>query len=214
MAKPSGSATPPRIWCLPRIMVLPLICLVLLGSIGLDNRHLWPRIQESVLFTYLNSLQNGRFGTGYGNPAPDRISFAGLEPGDIVLGGWPNCAYGRFSHVGLYVGNNQVMEGYVDLGLTLQDVDHYRHYSDLCLLRVKADSRVKNRVVAYALARQGQMFYPAAFKPGERYWNCSKIIWSAYLQEGIDLDELGDLWIAPEKFMDSRHVEILYEKRN
>lgn len=214
MAKTTGSETPTRNWRLPRILIFPVICLVLLGSIGLDNRRLWPRIHESVLFTYLDSLQKGQFGTGYGYPAPDHISFAGLEPGDIVLGGWPNCAYGRFSHVGLYVGNDQVMEGYVDLGLTLQDVDHYRNYSDICLLKVKADSQLKHRVAAYAMARQGQMFYPAAFKPGERYWNCSKIIWSAYLQEGIDLDELGDLWIAPEKFMDSRHVEILYEKRN
>lgn len=193
------------------MLVFPVFFLVLLLLIGWDNRPLLPRIGESVLTTYLHSLGQGEIGTGYGDPTTAKISFSGLEPGDIVLGGWPNCAYGRFSHVGLYVGDGKVMEGYVDLGLTLQDVNHYRNYADVCLLRVEASQEAKARAVDYALARQGQMFYPAAFKPGERYWNCSKIIWLAYKQEGIELDELGDLWIAPEKFPDSPHVKILYE---
>ena len=195
-----------------RLWVFPVIILLLVLLIGWDNRQLLPRIEESVITTYIQSLRGGRFGTGYGLPSVDQVSFAELEPGDIVLGGWPNCAYGRFSHVGLYIGNNQVVEGYVDEGLSLQDLSHYRNYSEVCLLRVEASPQVKDQAVNYALARQGQMFYPAAFKPGERYWNCSKIIWLAYAHQGIDLDELGDLWIAPEKFRDSRYVKILYEK--
>jgi hypothetical protein len=195
-----------------RLLVLPAFFLILLLFIGWDNRSLLPRIRESVINTYIQSLSHGRFGTGYGYASADRVSFAQLEPGDIILGGWPNCAYGRFSHVGLYVGSNQVLEGYVDYGLNLQDLDHYRDYSEVCLLRVNASQEVKDRAVAYALARQGQLFYPVAFKPGERYWNCSKIIWRAYKNQGLDLDELGDLWIAPESFTASRYVKILYEK--
>lgn len=203
-----------KIWGHPsfRLLVFPGLILILLLGIGWDQRQLLPRIRESVLYTYIQSLGYGRFGTGYGYASAERVSFEQLEPGDIVLGGWPNCAYGRFSHVGLYVGQDQVMEGYVDYGLSLQDLDHYRYYSEVCLLRVAVDPEVKAQAVDFALARQGKMFYPAAFKSGERYWNCSKIIWLAYQTQGIDLDELGDIWIAPEKFMDSRYVEILYEK--
>ncbi|MCX5780473.1 MAG: YiiX/YebB-like N1pC/P60 family cysteine hydrolase [Firmicutes bacterium] len=195
-----------------RLWVFPAIFMILLIFIGCDNRQLLPKLRESVIYTYIQSLGQGRFGTGYGYASTERVSFAELEPGDIVLGGWPNCAYGRFSHVGLYIGGDQVLEGYGDYGLTLQDLDHYRNYSEMCLLRVEASREVKNMAVDYALARQGQMFYPVAFKSGERFWNCSKIIWRAYKNQGIDLDELGDVWIAPESFMDSRYVKILYEK--
>ena len=55
------------------------------------------------------------------------ISFEGLE-GDIVLGAYPHCAYGRYSHAALYVGSGQIIEGYADLGITLQSIEHFREY--------------------------------------------------------------------------------------
>ena len=195
-----------------RLLVFPVIILILLIIIGMDNRHLFFGSRESVIYTYADSFLNGEIGTGYGEPSTDRVSFNGLEPGDIVLGGWPNTAYGRFSHAGLYIGGNQVLEGYVDYGLSIQELSTYLTYSEVCLLKVNASQEVKNRAVAYALARENQMFYPVAFKQGERFWNCTKIIWQAYKIQGIDLDEIGDLWIAPESFTASRSVSKLYEK--
>ncbi|MDD3365395.1 MAG: YiiX/YebB-like N1pC/P60 family cysteine hydrolase [Syntrophomonas sp.] len=195
-----------------RMMLFPVLFLILLALIAVDNLQLASGSKDSVIYTYANSFLKGEIGSGYGSASTDKVSFAGLEPGDIVLGGWPNCAYGRFSHAGIYVGDNMVLEGYVDYGLSLQELSHYLNYSELCLLRVEANREIKEQAVAYALARQGQMFYPVAFKQGERYWNCSKIIWQAYNVQGINLDIINDLWIAPESFSASPSIKILYEK--
>lgn len=196
------------------MLVFPIIVLSLAVTIISENRALVFGSQNSVIYTYAQSLLEGEIGSGFGQPGYDRVPFMDLEPGDIVLGGWPNCSYGRFSHAGLYLGNEQVLEGYVDYGLSIQPLSHYLSYSEVCLLRVEADQSVKKAVVNFALTHEGDMFYPVAFKNGDRIWNCTKIIWQAYEIQGIDLDELNDLWIAPERFMDSRHVKIIYEKGN
>ena len=195
-----------------RLSVFPIIFVVLMTLIGADNIQLASGSKQSVIYTYANSFLKGEIGSGYGHASGERVSFTDLEPGDIVLGGWPNCAYGRFSHAGLYIGNNEVIEGYVDYGLSIQELSHYLEYSELCLLRVESSPEVKAKAVAYAIAHQGDMFYPVAFKQGERYWNCTKIIWQAYQIQGINLDEIDDLWIAPESFVVSSKVKILYEK--
>ena len=195
-----------------RILVFPVIFLILLAFIVADNQHLLSGRRDSVIYTYANSFIKGEIGSGYGANSDSKVSFSDLEPGDIVLGGWPHCAYGRFSHAGIYVGDNKVLEGFVDYGLSIQELSHYLNYSEVSILRVEASREIKDQAVAYALAREGQMFYPVAFKQGERYWNCSKIIWQAYHVQGIDLDIINDLWIAPESFSASPNVTVIYEK--
>ncbi len=195
-----------------RITIFPLLALILLMIVMGFNRHLLTRSSGSVIYTYVASFAEGEIGTGYGAPIQGSVPFDRLEPGDIVLGGWPNTAYGRYSHAGLYLGGDEVLEGYVDYGLSVQDVRTYEDYSLICLLRVNAPADVKARAVRLALEQEKKMFYPLAFKSGDRLWNCSKIIWRAYDAQGINLDEIGDLWIAPESLANSRRVTILYEK--
>jgi len=194
------------------LLLFPLMALMLTTLIFIDNQHLFAGSEESVIYTYLNSFADGEIGSGYGPVSTDYTPRLNLEPGDIVLGGWPHCAYGRFSHAGIYVGNNKVLEGYVDYGLSVQDLSHYLEYNELCLLRVQASPDVKEKAVAYALGHQGQMFYPAAFKQGDRFWNCTKIIWEAYKLQGIELDPINDLWMAPQSLCASPNVKIIYEK--
>ena len=55
----------------------------------------------------------------------------------------------------------------------------------MCLLKIKAPSEHKQAAVNYAENHLGQLFYPVAFKPGERIWNCTKIVWEAYRQQGM-----------------------------
>ena len=184
----------------------------MLTWIGTDNLKLLSGSRQSVIYTYADSFLKGEIGSGFGTASSVKVSFAGLEPGDIVLGGWSNCAYGRYSHAGLYIGNNQVIEGYVDYGLSVQELSHFLEYTQLCLLRVQASPEMKAKAVNYAIAHQGAMFYPVAFKQGDRYWNCTKIIWQAYQIQGVNLDEIDDLWISPESFGESTKVEKLYEK--
>ena len=80
--------------------------------------------RDSITYTYLSNAIQGSIGYGavgyYGN----MIDLSDLEPGDIILV-VIQCAYGRFSHAGLYIGDGQVIEGYVDLGITQQSVEHF-----------------------------------------------------------------------------------------
>lgn len=195
-----------------RLSIFGLVGLLLLLLVMGANQHLLSSSSGSVIYTYVTNFAEGEIGTGYGSPTPGLVPFAQLEPGDIVLGGWPNTAYGRYSHAGLYLGGHEVLEGYVDYGLSIQELSTYEDYSLVCLLRVNVPAEVKARAVAYALDKEKEMFYPLAFKDGDRLWNCTKIIWRAYAEQGIDLDEINDLWIAPESLAHSRWVSVLYEK--
>ena len=189
------------------------VLVILLLLIGADNIHPVRRVQTVCHLHLCQQLPERRNWIGIWCLFLGKsFLLQGLEPGDIVMGGWSNCAYGRYSHAGLYVGNNQVLEGDVDYGLSVQTLGDYMKFTQLCLLRVEASPEVKKKAVDYAMAHQGEMFYPVAFKQGERYWNCTKIIWEAYEVQGINLDEINDLWIAPEKFADSSMVKKLYEK--
>lgn len=197
-----------------RLLLFPVLFLLLMALVTFDNWRVISTSHNSVIYTYADSFLKGEIGSGYGNPEIEMIPLEGLEAGDIILGGWPNCAYGRYSHAGLYLGNDEVLEGYVDYGLSIQPLDHYMNYSELCLLHVNVKNEIKKKAVDYALNYKGAIFYPVAFKGNTRFWNCSKIIWKAYQQQGINLDNINDLWIAPESLMDSQYVLKLYQKEN
>lgn len=158
---------------------------------------------------YMENLKKGNAGYGQVSKYTNDIPLSMLKPGDILLGGWPNCAYGAFSHAGLYLGNGEVLEGYIDSGITLNSVNHYKDYANACILRVQTGEKVKKKAIEYARQQEGKIFYPVAFKNGARYWNCSKIIWKAYMEQNIDLDSTHDLWIAPVVFCRSPYTEII-----
>jgi uncharacterized protein YycO len=164
------------------------------------------------VYTYLRSFASGVVGSGYGSSTTEDIPFSVLEPGDILLGGWPNCAYGKYSHAGLYLGDGEVMEAYVDCGVCVQSLNHYSDYTELCFLRVNLSKQIKAKVIEVAYNHEGDTFYPVAFKQNDRYYNCSDIIWKVYKEQGINLDAYNDIWIAPDSFRDSPDVKILFEK--
>lgn len=193
------------------LVIFPFLALIFFSLIALSNQHIF-RDDKAVMYVYVKSARQGHIGYGFNSYYGNDISFAGLEPGDLILGAYPGCAYGRFSHVGIYLGKGEVMESYGDLGVNVQPVSHYRQYSEVCLLRVKADAAVKKRAVDYAGKQQGAMFYPLAFKNGERYWNCTKIMWKAYFEQGLDFDPGNDFWVAPDLFYKSDLVEVIRER--
>jgi uncharacterized protein YycO len=189
----------------------PAIFLLLAILIGADNYDLLAG-QKSVAFTYSENFKQGNVGYGLQSQNDNDISFEQLEPGDIILGGWPGCAYGFYSHAGLYLGNNQVLESYIDTGVTVNSASHFRYYSRACLVRVNVNDRIKQNAIQYALKQRGKMFYPTSFKNDERYWNCSKIIWKAYQRQGINLDANDDLWISPDAFSQNSQVQVIARK--
>jgi len=195
-----------------RITIFPVMGLLLLLLVIGQN---WPLLTEnpnSVVYTYFHSFVSGEIGSGYGQAAAGEIPFHLLEPGDILLGGWPNCAYGKYSHAGLYLGNGEVLEAYVDYGVCVQPLDHYIQYSYLSLVKVNVSEEIKAAAIKAGRSYIGQTFYPVAFKHNDRYYNCSSIIWKAYQEQGINLDINNDIWVAPDRFGDNPYVKVLFTK--
>lgn len=192
--------------------LFPLLIIILSLVVYTDNREVFANPRASM-YAYLDNLHYGNI--GYGSEfrsAGNRIAFDELEPGDIILGGYPGCAYGRFSHAAIYIGDEQVVEGYLDTGITINSVQHFWDYSEIALLRVNAAEEVKLAAAEYARQNEGDMFFALAFKPGDRIWNCTKILWMGYMKQGIDLDSVGDIWIAPDSFYNSPWVEVIAER--
>ncbi|HNX27916.1 MAG TPA: YiiX/YebB-like N1pC/P60 family cysteine hydrolase [Syntrophomonadaceae bacterium] len=196
------------------IFIFPLLAVLLAAAVYSDNREVFAN-PEASMYTYLDSLRYGKIGYGSESASVgNNISFDQLEIGDIVLGGYPGCAYGRFSHAAIYIGNGNVIEGYLDTGITMNSVKHFWDYSEIALLRVEAAEEVKLAAAQYAKQNKGDIFFALAFKPGNRIWNCTKIIWQSYVKQGVELDSAGDIWVAPDSFYNSPQVKILEERGN
>lgn len=193
------------------ILLFPFLSLLLATSIIAGNSQVFAN-RNAVMFTYIQKALQGQGGYTAASGNGNRISFAGLEPGDILLGGYEDCAYGHFSHAGIYIGNNKVVEGYVDLGISEQGIEHYWNYSKICLLRVEAPPETKMKAVAYVKQHKGKLFFPICFKNGERFWNCTKIMWKAYAEQGLDLVTPDDFWISPDAFYESPRLTIIREE--
>lgn len=196
------------------IIIFPLLTVILAFAIYSDNRQVFAN-QDSSMYTYINNLRYGNIGYGSESSSQgNNISFDELEIGDIIVGGYPGCAYGRFSHAAIYIGNGQVIEGYLDTGISIHSIEHFWDYSQIALLRVEAADEVKLAATEYAKQNEGDMFFSLAFKEGDRIWNCTKIIWQAYMEQGLDLDSVGDIWVAPDSFYNSSKVTIIEERGN
>ena len=189
-----------------------MTAILLLSLIVIQNWSLLTRNQDSVVYTYLHSFSAGVIGSGYGDAAGGYIPFSSLQPGDILLGGWPNCAYGKYAHAGLYLGQGQVLEAMVDSGVCIQSVEHFTDYTSLCFIRVNTSDKIKAKVVAAARQHVGAVFYPVTFKQNDRFYNCTDVIWQVYQQQGINLDPNNDFWVTPDSFRDNPYVRIIFEK--
>jgi uncharacterized protein YycO len=157
----------------------------------------------------VKNFLEGKTSTGVFSGRPNSLDFSTAEPGDILLAGDHGGSYGHFTHAGLYLGQGMVLEGYVDCGVSRQWEGHYRYYDWACIMRVKIPPEQRQAALDYALQQENKTFYPIAFKSGERYWNCTKVIWAAYLKQGVDLDSKNDLWVTPDSIYHSQMLEIV-----
>lgn len=192
------------------IALFPVLTALLLVATAAQNQAALKNPRGAVQ-TYLHNALQGRLGFGLAGYYNNQMPFEGLEPGDLVLGGYPDCAYGRFSHAAIYLGNGQVAEAYAEVGVMVSSVQHFHSYSQVCLLKVDAAPEIKQKAVEYVMSRQGALFYPIAFKPGERIWNCTKIMWKAYADLGVNLDSSNDIWVTPDAFYRSPRVTVIRE---
>lgn len=149
----------------------------------------------------------GNIGVGSWNGVPNTFDFSQAEPGDIIIGGNPGASWGHYTHATLYLGDGQVAETLLRLGVNPGPVARYSDYTWAGILRVKASPEVKARAVAAARERQGQPFYLLAPKGSPNWFYCTKLVWWAYKEAGLDLDPEGGFWMMPDRFFLSPYVE-------
>ena len=157
-----------------------------------------------------------------------------LELGDILLdrsGGWPGTIVpGYWSHAGMYIGNNKVIESLSD-GVVITDIStwFFPTKTYVGVYRVKGLSpETRQNVVNFALSKENHpydkrsLLFPPSKQlecnwlliegpPGCNYYYCSELIWAAYLKAAnINLDSVawGDA-IAPEEIDNPIYTEFI-----
>ena len=157
-----------------------------------------------------------------------------LELGDILLdrsGGWPGTIVpGYWSHAGMYIGDNKIIEALGD-GVTITDLStwSYPNKTYVAVYRVKdIQPEIRQEAVNFSISKEGKpydlrsIFLPPSKQiecdwcfiegpPGCNNYYCSELVWAAYLKAAnINLDSI--LWgaaIAPEEIADSPFTEFI-----
>jgi uncharacterized protein YycO len=109
----------------------------------------------------------------------------------------------------MYIGNNQVVTMYTSTGVYLESPSAYHRYHWAAVGRVKASPQQKEEAVSYCRSQVGSPFHILSPKTEDGLWYCSKLIWIAYLKQGIDLDPFASYWVLPDAFAYSPHLQIL-----
>jgi uncharacterized protein YycO len=155
-------------------------------------------------------LEEGAFGVGHWDGEANEFDFSQLEPGDIVLGGNTGSSWGHWTHAALYLGDGQVMETFLQTGVTPMPVSRYNnYYSHAGALRVKLPKEVKEAAVARAKALTGKPFYLLASRGSQTLFYCTKVAWYVYkeVDPTYDLDPGGAYWVVPDSITQSPLVE-------
>lgn len=185
-----------------------------LGTLLLIGLLLWQALTmtKGTRWTWNVVLQNaehGNIGVGTWTGVPNTFDFTHLEPGDIVIGGNPGASWGHYTHATLYLGDGKVAETLLRRGVNPGPASAYNNYTWAGVLRVKAPPEVKQKAVAAALGRVGKPFYLLAPRESDEWFYCTKLVWWAYKQAGVDLDPEGGFWMVPDRFFLSPLVEPL-----
>ena len=126
-----------------------------------------------------------------------------LIPGDILLGVGTKWVPGYWSHVGMYIGNGEVVESHKALGgvaITPLE-DWFERYPTWAALRViTANEEIRKRAINWATdpdrlddPYDGVLMWWQKDANGEA-WYCSELVWAAYLHASngqIDIEYHG-----------------------
>jgi len=101
-------------------------------------------------------------------------------------------------HVGIYIGNNEVVEARVKpFGVVKRPIETWDNIEEttVCLLRVKCPSETRKEAALFAEGQLGKGWRPMwswfGKHPDEdsEFWYCSELVWAAYYNQGIDIDK-------------------------
>lgn len=206
LRKPRSTRKERRIDPLWVLLLLDIVLAVFILGI---NGYTWQNMPSKVVGQGVRALTQGHLGPGVPSGRGNHLDLSDLKPGDILLGGNNGSTYGQFTHAAIYEGEGRAWQGWLSTGVSPVNVERFRGYDRACILRVRTDAESRQQAVEMVSSWSGQLFYPLAFKPGERVWNCTKIIWEAYRRLGLDLDSGHDLWVIPDNLYQSSSVSII-----
>lgn len=196
-----------------KILIITIIIIIIVISLYLaqriENYYQTRDKYPPLLIQLLASAGRGDFGTGQFSGTPNQLDLSQLQPGDILLGGNPGGSYGHYTHAGLYIGNNQVVTMYTASGVYLEKPTAYHRYQWAAIVRVKASPSQKRAAVSYCRSQVDSPFFILTPKTDNGLWYCSKLIWLAYLKEGIDLDPFNFFWVIPDAFIYSQKAKLI-----
>jgi len=190
-----------QLWLRWGSLLLLTVSLWQLVTMTRGTRWTWGRVIRRGL--------SGQIGAGTWHGSPNAFDFSRLEPGDIVIGGNPGASWGHYTHATLYLGEGQVMETLLRQGVSLGPVTRYNDYTWAGALRVRVPAEVRAAAVAAARRLAGLPFYLLAPRRSPEWFYCSKIVWWAYRQAGVDLDPAGGFWMVPDRFFQCDRIEPL-----
>lgn len=159
----------------------------------------------TLAHTLIRQLVQGHLNGNHTKPQV-QARFETAQPGDIILCHNPHGAYGYWTHAVLYVGGKQVVDSDdFARGTILQDVQHYRNYDEVMLLRPSVPKKLRQEVSEIARAQVGTPYDPLAPLWDTRSLYCSKLIWEDYSKIGVQLCE-GSPWIVPDQLAASSRL--------
>ena len=125
---------------------------------------------------------------------PPDWRYSKLQPGDIL---YDIDANGGLGHVGIFIGNGEVVEarreGVQKYGIETWD---YPNRENVYILRVRTSDEIRSRAVVFAKAQIGKA-YDGNWRqknsdPNSPSWYCSELVWAAYKNQGIDIEDGPD----------------------
>jgi hypothetical protein len=139
-----------------------------------------------------------------------------LQLGDILYDIDANAGLG---HVGIYVGNGEVVEARRE-GVQKYNIEawDYPNRENVYVLRVRTSDEIRSKAVEFAKAQIGKA-YDGNWRqknsdPNSPSWYCSELVWAAYKNQGIDIEDDPDkkavipyeILVDDDTFCDGGHV--------
>jgi len=139
-----------------------------------------------------------------------------LKTGDLLLCRSPwSLVPGEWTHVGMYIGNDQVVEALKGSGVKITPLTNWSYPTKKCVeaLRVKTTDEIRGKAVEFALRQEDKPYNLTLLSKNateESSWYCSELVWAAYYNQGINIENGPDHWaITPTEILLDDDTEVI-----
>jgi uncharacterized protein YycO len=116
-------------------------------------------------------------------------------------------------HVAIVKDSYTIIEAHPDTDdVAYRSNDFPARYDDIKGLRVSTTYSKKSGAVSYAERQLGEPYTLFTTRNSTDSWYCSKLIWAAYMSQGIDLEStINAMMITPGDLLESPHTSVFYQ---